>query len=334
MAHRLFEHDKQQGTSQGWHGKTEIREIITLDDNWLRDWDIVSQPLYYANEVPSGFSMLECSDNAEIKIGAPYNPETYKPISNADFLELVRASISGTEHKLVSVGSVRNRGRVFLSIELQGMEKFKAAGREFSAYLNFGNGHDKSSVLWTNTSNVCTVCDNTFSENLFRVEQKSITSQLAEDINIMLRHTKNASMRFPEIAKLIDAAVGVQAEFALAMDTLESTPCEKPMELFTGFLGRNTKEKPSTRARNTANRLMELYAHGAGNRGQNMADAFSAVTDYYSHESSRGDDVNKQILSSEYGAGATAKSEFWDIVRDEEARQETTEHGASLLALA
>lgn len=337
MAHRIFEHDKQQGLSQAWHGLTEIVPEITLEKNWLRDFEIAPRPLFYQDGTAAGFSILECTDNPEIKIGNPFNPETFKPISNEDFLGLVRESIAGTPHKIISCGSVRNRGRVFLSLELRGMEQFKAAGREFSAYLNFGNGHDKSSVLWVNTSNVCTVCDNTFSANLFAVEGERQGSQ-TEDVRIMLRHTKNAQLRFPAIANLIDGAIGVQAEFAKALGELDAMPCQKPTELFVGFLGRNLSEKDvekgaSTRTKNTGNRLVELFQSGRGNRGETMADAFSAVTDYFTHESSRGEDKFKQVLSSEYGAGQAAKEEFLEIARNPEFTSEAIERGERLLAV-
>ena len=181
MAHRKFEHDEIEGTSLFWHGLNIVREEITLADNCLRKWDLVPTPLYFADGTPAfseenedgkvspQWTLARCTDKPSLQIGAPYNPATFRPISNSEFLKLVEDSIAGTDHKIVSVGSVRNRGRVFLSVELKGMEKFKAGGREFSAFLNFGNGHDKSSVLWLNTSNTCTVCDNTFSMNLFHL---------------------------------------------------------------------------------------------------------------------------------------------------------------------
>jgi hypothetical protein len=341
MAHRIFEFDKQQGLSQAWHCLTEIVPALSLESNWLTTWDHQPRPLNYEDGTPAGFSILHCSDVPELRIGQPYNPETFKPITNKDFLELVRASISGTPHKIVSVGSVRNRGRVFISLELAGMEKFKAAGRDFGAFLNFGNGHDKSSVLWVNTGNVCTVCDNTFSMNLLTVEGDSPTQQgsvtVDPNVKTSVRHTKNASLKLPALAKLIDQAVGVQAEFALALTGLDSVPVEKPRELFAGFLSRNTPEKElekgqSTRGENTTSRLVELFHKGKGNLGKSRADAFSAVTDYYTHESSRGEDKFKQILSSEYGAGATAKADFWGMIQNTEHVDYMTERGTALIA--
>ena len=348
MARNSFQHDKQQGVKQAWHKDTEIKETITLDDNWLTTWDIVPVELIenqrevvidgqtYFQGDKSGLSRLVCSDDKSIKIGQGYNPLTFTPINNVKFLELVRQSIGGTGHKIVSVGSVRNRGRVFLSIELVGMEKFKAAGREFSAFLNFGNGHDKSSVLWANTSNTAVVCDNTFSINLVSVENKA-SSVNDDDISIRQRHTKNADIKLPEIAKLIDKAIGVQAEFAIELDKLAAIEVDKQDVkcLFAGFVGRNSvadvTKGLSTRASNTVTKLMELHVNGLGNNGRDFADAFNAVTDWYSHFSSGGTNINRQIISSEYGAGLAAKQDFYNIVRNPVKRNEMIVRGNSLL---
>ncbi len=335
MAHRIFTHDKQQGLKQAWHGLTEIVPSISLDDNWLTQWDLVPVTLQKAG-VDTKWTVLECSDDRSIEIGQPYNPGSFQPVDNKAFLELIRDSISGTPHKVTSVGSVRNRGRVFVSIELHGMEAFKAAGRDFGAYLNFGNGHDKSSVLWVNTSNVCTVCDNTFTSNLLEVENKA-GADVDDNIRLNQRHTKNVKMKLPEIAKLVDKAVGVQAEFQRELDKAhaEKITIDGATQLFAGFLGRGIDDATkglSTRAINTVARLGVLFTSGKGNRGETMADAFSAVTDYYSHESSgKGGNVFKQVISSEFGSGNVAKRSFWNVITNEAMVDATMEHGELLL---
>lgn len=350
MAHKIEQYDRQMGISQAWHGLTVVVPEITLENNWLTQWEIVPRELFFAGEIvkeksgavtrsvikqeKAGFSLLGVSDVPGLLVGQAYNPETFKPIDNKAFLELVRASIAGTEHKIVSVGSVRNRGRVFLSIELNGMAKFKAAGRDFSAFLNFGNGHDKSSVLWVNTSNTCVVCDNTFGFNLVQVENKATSG---DDIAIRQRHTKNASLKLPEIAKLIDKAVGVQGEFQVEFEKLAQVAINEPVakNLFAGFIGRNVQDVTdglSTRSKNTVSRLVELHKDTKqGNRGENLADAFSAITDFYTHESSGGENKLRQVVSSEYGSGMTAKAVFWNVVRNGDKREEMVKRGESLL---
>jgi hypothetical protein len=334
MAHRIEQQDKQQGLTMAWHNLTEVVSALTLEDNWLAKWDVSPTRLQKRGK-DTRYAVLEATDIPELEIGRAYNTETFTPVTNKDFLELVRQSIAGTEHKIVSVGSVRNRGRVFLSIELAGMEKFKAAGRQFSAFLNFGNGHDKSSVLWVNTSNTCTVCDNTFSTNLFSVENRE-QKDGDDNLKVSVRHTKNVILKLPALAQLIDRAVGVQAEFQLAMDTLDGqslTPFDAH-SLFAGFLGRKSSEKTvlSTRTLNTIGKLDELFVRGRGNNGKTRADAFSAVTDYYTHFSSGGDNQSRQFLSSEFGNGLTNKQDFLQVITDDATVGEYIHKGNMLLS--
>lgn len=346
MAHRIYKYDKQQGIEQAWHGLTEVRDQLTLTDNWLAQWDVVPEVLSRRVLTPGNipayedtkWRVLGCSDVPELEIGAVYNSETFRPITNAEFLKLVSDSIAGTGHKIVSVGSVRNRGRVFLSLELKGKEKFTAAGREFSAYLNFGNGHDKSSVLWANTSNTCTVCDNTFSCNLFAVEN---ARKDQADFAIRQRHTINAAFRFPAIAALIDKAIGVQAEFALAFDTLASVQVTTvtAREIFAGHIGRDIAPAAienglTVRGLQKVNRLTELFQTGAGNRGENLADAVSAVTDYYTHESVRGGNKARQFASSEYETGSQEKRDFFKTVTTHPAGAWSLQQRGEVLLLA
>lgn len=335
MADNIKTYDAQEGIIMAWHSKTRVRESITLEDNWLRQWEITPVVLQKHGQ-DSKWRILECSDAPELEIGAAYNSETFRPVTNTEFLFLVADSIGGTAHKIVSVGSIRNRGRVFLSLQLSGHEKFQAAGREFSAYLNFGNGHDKSSVLWVNTSNTCTVCDNTFSANLFAVENvKKANSELA----IRQRHTPQAMHRFPSITRLIDKAVGVQAEFAKAMDSLAATSCNPTTarQLFAGHVGRDiTPELASSgltrRGMEKVNRLGELFQFGRGNGGKSLADAVCAVTDFYTHESVRGGDMARQFASSEYETGAMLKREFFLTTRNPDKLLASARHGSALLS--
>jgi len=337
MAHNIYKYDKHQGVRQAWHGKTEVVPVLTLDQNWLTEWDIVPVTLD-KNGQPTKWTVLECSDDPSIEVGQPYNPASFQPISNMAFLNLIRDSLSGTDHVIESVGSLRNRGRIFVSIRLMGMEEFKAAGRKFSAFLNFGNGHDKSSVLWVNTSNICTVCDNTFGFNLATIENKAVDA--GDDLRVRQRHTKNAVLKLPSIADVVDKAVGVQGKFKATFDILhEQEMTEKQAAgLFAGFLGRAIPDGEiskglSTRSLNTSQTLVELFKTGKGNAGRTRADAASAVTDYYSHQSSGKDaDVMKQVLSSDYGAGNKAKHTFWTIIQDDDEVELAIDRGNRLLS--
>jgi uncharacterized protein DUF932 len=338
MADRINTFDRQEGTSNAWHHKTIVKDRITLSDNWLRQWDIVPVVLQKYGQ-DTKYRVLECTDETSLEVGTAYNSETYRPINNTEFLNLIEASVAGTDAEIVSVGSVRNRGRVFVSLKLAGHEKFEVAGHKFNAYLNFGNGHDKSSVLWVNTSNIDTVCDNTFSCNLFAVENaRKVLETAVNAVAIRQRHTINAKLRFPAVARLIDAAVGAQSQFAVNFGKFDAIALseKEAREIFAGLISRDVaplavKEGLSNRGVQKTDRLVDLFLNGRGNRGATLADAFSAVTDFYTHESVRGIDKARQFASSEFESGALVKQEFYNLAQQPVKLEATRAHGEALL---
>jgi hypothetical protein len=63
-----------------------------------------------------------------------------------------------------------------------------------------------------------------------------------------------------------------------------------------------------------------------------LADAFSAVTDFYTHENVRGNNPAKQFASSEFESGALVKQEFYNLAQQPVKLEATREHGAALLS--
>ncbi len=305
---KITNYDKQQGIKQAYHGKTEVLENITFENNFLNDWEIEPQTLE-ANGVDTGFKILTASDDPSLFIGKPYNDKTYHPIANRKFLDLVQNAVGGAGHTIESVGSFRQRGRVFMSLRLDGLNDFTVGDRDFKAYLNFGNGHDKSSTLWVNTSNVCTICDNSFSINLMQLSN--------DNVSYKVKHTRNADSKLPEIAKLVDAACGVQAIFAEELKAADDKEIseDNAKAWFAAFLNPNAnltkihrgEEKISTRTKNQHKAMFDLFKNGKGNRGKTEADVFSAVTDYYTHMEGSEKSLSNRIYSSEYGRNSERK---------------------------
>lgn len=335
MAHRISSIDRQEALEQAWHGLTTVKPTLSLDKNWLSTWDI--QPakilLETGRELP--FVQLLASDNPDILIGSPYNPATFCPVTNAQFLDMIKASTLDIKHKVVSLGSVRGRGRTFVSMEMEGLEKFKVAGRTFKPFLNFGNGHDRSSVLWANTSNVCTVCDNTFSFNLVATAQRADGSLGDVDVAHQQRHTRHITATLPAAATLVANAVQLQLEFADAFEAMASKPVTSPVAqaFFTATLVKPRSEKIIAPTQEKIEHLVTLFRSGKGNKGENRADAFSAITDYYTHESS-GDKAaaSQQHFTSEYGTGATYKTHAFGVLSDDDAFAEAVQRGTELMA--
>lgn len=340
MAANIETFDIQEGIRDAWHHLTKIREraALTLKQNFLRTWEIVKVPLWMRGMdlKALGFSgttenfltpsyQLVASDNASCLIGKPFE-DSYRPLTNAEFLAMLEAAMAGTAHQLVSIGTIRNRGRRFASFEVVGLEKYVAGGREFLPYVNAGDGLDKSSELWWNTSAGCVVCDNTFALEYLNALANGQST----------KHTKKVMERVPGISAAIDRAVGVHAEFAAAFETL-ATQIIKPEQarnIYAGFVAPAGATELSTRAVNTVDELTSLFARGAGNRGESRADLFSGATDYYSHVSSGKTGANRfqrQFESSEFGAGQERKGAFWQIVTNDDQLGQTERAGAQLL---
>jgi hypothetical protein len=304
MSHEITKIDAQQGLSQAWHGLTQIKPDLSLNNCWLNDWEIVKEPLFLDTNRKTEYSILTASDNPNIQIGVPF-ADSYVPIPNEAFIDCIRNATMGIDGlKLVSVGSIMGRNRVFVSFEI-GKANFTYGKRDFECALNFGNAHDKGTPFFANTSNVVQVCKNTYNMNL---HHKS------KNVNVRVRHTKNSQIKLDNMEEIIAGALGAQAEFKAIFGSLTEikTNPKEATSVFAGFIGKG--EELSTRAMSTVTRLTSLFINGAGNDGENRSDIFSSITDYYSHESSGGENRMKQWVSSEFGSGAAKKREFLETI--------------------
>lgn len=325
--HGITKRDMQQGRHMGWHKLTKIEANLDLQKNWLRDWDIQEVQLQTADGVEVPFKILTGNDD-NLPIGRPY-AKTYTPVTNQQFLNMIAEAISGVKGAVVeTVGSVCDRGRVFVSISIKGIDKFKVGDREFHDYLNFGNGHDQSCAVWANSSNICTVCANTFGMNL-------------DEASVKVKHSKDVVARLENIVEIIDAYAGTQAKFKAEFERLmnEDMKVDEARNLFAGWMTRSSAGNESKdlgpKTLTKVNRLTELFETGKGNSGENRADAFSAVTDFYTHESTRGSGKNvaRQMFSSDFGMGRAAKSDFWNVIRNDKSVASYTSSGKKALAL-
>ena len=155
-----------------------------------------------------------------------------------------------------------------------------------------------------------------------------------------VKHSKDVIARLDNIVEIIDAYAGTQAKFKAQFERLLNEPMkvDKARDLFAGWMIRSTSEEgrdlgPKTLTK--VNRLTDLFQVGKGNNGANRADAFSAVTDYYTHESTRrsGRNVTRQVFSSEYGLGRMAKTDFWNVIRNDKSVDTYVANGKKALAM-
>ncbi len=356
MSHNIGKNDKQQGIEMAWHGLTEVLPVILLATCFLSTWDVIKRALFRVF-VKDGVTVTEetdacevvCTDDAEIRIGKTVDKVSYTLLPNAKFLSLVQSAMDSIRGAYVaSVGSVCDRARVFVSLGLPaGLTDISqvvrdgatlvlnAGGRDFKFYLSFFSSHDKSAPFGVQLSTVCVVCNNTFNAVLHDTDGKRLS--------IRVPHTKNMLATLANVPAIIDAFFVSAQKFAEIFHGLSLVPISAAdaKSFFAGFLvsadsGEERDETAETelsgRRSNQIDRLTSLFVSGKGNAGQNLADVFSAVTDYYSHESSGGENPFKQVASSEFGNGQAMKALAWKVLRDDKATADLIALGAKVLA--
>lgn len=297
--------DIQVGLTMAWHGKTLVREVVTQAEAF--PGEIQRKPLYVntgkLQKVP-GFEVFISSDTGKV-VGKPV-ADSYQALTNARYWDIVNNSLGGTGAVVESAGTIYNRSRRFITVKLPS-DHFTVGHRQFKNRITFIDSIDGSTRLYAINSSVCVVCANTF---------RAVKGDKSGEFFLEAKHTIGILDKLEGIEKTIAGLVSVQAEFQKAMD-IAASEAVNPIQaknIFAGFLGENAKEL-STRARNTVDRMSELFARGAGNRGETALDVFSAATDFYSHESSGGEDKEgfrmKQFISSEYGPAMKRKQDFF-----------------------
>ena len=302
--------------SHAWnlHGH-EVPEIKLREaSNVLNRFEYVQTPLLTSKGQRTGFKIAECSDNG-LPVGRPY-AKSYGLINNNSFIGLVESFGKvldglGLKWSTVTTGTLMDRERQFITIKIEQAESLKLGKREFRQFLSFLNSiaSNAGCTLTINNTSFCVCCRNTFGHAL-----------LCDDGTPFYfggKHTANLKDYIKDLPYVFDAFSKSNGELFKTLKGfndvgITSTEAE---QIFTAFITRDenkgeldAKGELSTRSFNMVERLKVLFAKGQGNDGQTALDVFSAVTEYYTHESAgESENKTKQLQSSEIGSGARAK---------------------------
>jgi hypothetical protein len=308
MSHGITDRDIQVSANQAWHGLTTIHEgKITREI--AHPFEIIESPIYHKVSKPNDYGInedtfIECptfkqllASDDFLPIGEPY-ASSYCPSSIETFWEIVRKGFGDTPYEVVSAGTVDNRCKVFASIKVS--DGFRIGDREFKDFITILDSYDKSTSLQARYSNVCVVCANTFAANMQSGTQVG-----------KAKHTQMIEMNISRLIDAIDGFIGTSASFKALLTEAYTTPCsrDEARAWITGIEGRNATASGLTNGmlQKTA-RMVELFDQGRGNEGRTRLDAFSAVTDFHSNESSNRKSEGAQRYSSEFGASAQVKN--------------------------
>lgn len=335
---------KTSVTAVDSHQHSNRDGVLSLANNALTTWDIVpvtlwkrqgeiqknvnavraslgQEPLTVQDHQQSQSSEMVCSDKPWLTIGKAYR-DSYRPVSNREFLGMLSKALEGTRHELTSIGTCGRRARRFAAFKIVGLDDYTAGGRQFGQYLTAVDFLDQQGTLAWGFNQFCFTCANQF-------------NRIYSQCNNRAKHTSGIMIRVAQFSDMIEQAIGVAAEFRMAFESLsqQSITREDARASFAGFVA-NGADELATRSLNVVDELENLFARGRGNRGQTKADAFSAITDYYTHANVRGNAAERefnQFSSSMFGPGAAKKEEFWSMVNDPNSLAQTIEHGREVL---
>jgi hypothetical protein len=299
--------------------------LVTIGNSWnaahgeivakidLRDNSFPFNRFEYAAEAfpNSKWSVLRTTDNGR-EVGVPFDAKSYSVFTNAKrktFLEKLISGIekTGIQCAVETAGTLKDRSKQFVSVRLVGLDQLQAGGRKIESFLSLLTAIDKSLSFTLVNSTLTVCCANTF---------EAAKNQTGAPLYAKVKMTRNADFKIDEVPLIVESFVSGNNELLAQLNQWHSIGVTniQAETIFAAWLG--TEGQPmSTRLAGIVNRLRELHATGKGNKGETALDAFEAVTEYYTHESAgETDNVLKQFESSEIGAGAQAKAEFFDYL--------------------
>lgn len=149
MSHEILERDTQQGIEMAWHGLTQVVPEITFENSPL-NWTLERRPLYRRVITPEGEETYAPYHQQEIVANDDQKPvgdavgESYGVIQNSQLWDALMKGLEdcAVPFRVASIGSVCNRTKVFISVQLNEGAAFKIGNRDFQFFLNALSTHD------------------------------------------------------------------------------------------------------------------------------------------------------------------------------------------------
>lgn len=299
-----------------WNSKNVAPIALRELSNVLARFEYVPEPLM-AGDKPSGYSILRCSDNG-ILVGKPF-AGSYGLLDNSNFIGVIETICAvlekmGLKYFVATSGTLMNRERSFISIQLLEYAKFEIDGREIQAFLNCLNS------IPSNVGTTVTFANNTFTVCCRNTFAHALQCGDGSKFHAAIKHTSGMKAALNDVPRLVEAYIRGNEKLFNTLGAFSVFPVSlvDAEGYFAAFIGRDAKgevtdkSKLSTRSTNIVETLKGLFVRGKGNKGQTAFDLFNAVTEYYTHFSAgESDNKLKQYTSSEAGDGLVSKGEFY-----------------------
>lgn len=315
----IKEYDSIQSTKgKEWHGLAQVVEGISFDGSPI-DYVVKERSLAYAGgtKIPNWKAIVTDDVPEPLHV----TKDTYATIQNERVWECLETSLAGLDYEVVTVGSLDNRKKIFVSVELGETANMTIAGDKFQNFLTFASSHDGSMSFEAYDTNIRVCCNNTL----------QWSRQSKGKLRFNVRHTKNHQARIINVEQAISDLFDKRLALANKLEELSEKPLtlSQAEKVIAGFV-----EVKSTRSINIGSQILDLFQHGKGNNGKTQYDLLNGVTEFYTHHS-KGSTVKdaevKQVATSEFGSAANKKVEFFDWLTNDKL-DELAAKGESLLS--
>jgi hypothetical protein len=292
--------DFQVGVVKAWHGMTRILATITAD----QFPDIIKVPLRYV--LPSGEvrewagKTVPVSSDDGVPVGTA-SGDSYTVFAPREAMQYLGEVLSGTGHKVESLGMIFDRSRWFVTYSLDELEGIAPKGEAFK--LTASGGLDKSQSPMFSLTHTVAVCANTVA--IARSGRALFSSKL----------TKGFASRLEASRDALGQTVGMARLFNETLRGLEQSPAtlDEAREVYAGELSVAGADLRSARSTNLLDELLVGFRSGRGNAGATRLDVLNGFTEVFGQglagASSRRDAFSRW-QSSEFGGFAERKSEF------------------------
>ena len=342
MAHGIQKpHDivlSTEGTE--WHGIAKQVEAITETEVNPILFPIVESPCFVhcdgkqielSNHKVLVADHRGCRDDlteSECLVPLHIPKSGYKVISNRQIWEVMNKSLSDLGVKVTSAGTLEGGKKFFLSCDIGGSDRI-IAGDKFRNSLNFITSHDGTGCMKAYDSAIRIVCMNTF----------QWSQDAAGSVGFKAYHTKNADLATTNLPELLNAILTGRADLENVMEYLASHSCDynDAIAMAAGYFVTTTGSKLlSTRSKNAARSIANLFEFGMGNKGKSLYDLANGATEYWTSGEGTGKEGTSQadrVYKSEIGAASEHKIRFISLIQTTISRASLIEKGKEAISL-
>jgi hypothetical protein len=253
----------------------------------------------------------------------------YEIIQNDALFDAFLESLSDIKYKITTAGTLSGLKTFFVSVEFDEDSNINLPdGSACKAFFNLVTSHDGTKNASFFDSSLRILCQNTL----------RMAFQTKGEQGFNISHTKNASVRINNMAKIVNDVLLGRNRFEEQMGELYAIECDlsKAERFVAGYLADKTKteEKLSTRSLNQMTEIVSLAWNGSGNRGGNMFYLAQGATEFWTRGNGTGGsnkDLGRKAYSAEFGLGMENKRSFVSSLVNPVEREKLIKRGDLVL---